>query len=374
MVLGTPLFMAPEQCRGAGVVDHRADIYSLGCIMYFMLCARPPFDHPGVGEILGAHLHEPVTPPSTINPAITPALEAVVMKTLAKKPEDRQQTMALLAIDLARLLGHTGSNRPATYPPATVALPPTPAPVPLAPTTLSKAASQVPVATPPVEAPAPRRRGVLVPLVIAFAAGAALTGVAVFWPKPGARLPAVAPAPTPPPPTPVPPPQPRPVVPTPPPPTPPPPTPTPAVVTTPDAGAVVVRPESTPAPKPVRPKSDGYTRGIAQMARGDEREALESFRSYLRGSGQPASQRAEAERYLLGLQRKFGEIEVSCDLAGAEVFVDGQHYGRTPLAKSIVLKTGSHELVLSKSGYNTLRKTFNLAPGQRQPFFFKLPR
>jgi hypothetical protein len=146
------------------------------------------------------------------------------------------------------------------------------------------------------------------------------------------------------------------------------------VVTTPDAAAVVVRPEPKPEPKPVRPKSDGYTRGIAQMARGDEREALESFRSYLRGSGQPAAQRAEAERYLLSLQRKFGEIEVSCDLTGADVFVDGQHYGRTPLARSIVLKTGSHELVVTKSGYNTMRKNFNLGPGQRQPFFFRLPR
>src|SRR4051794_28665488 len=128
MVLGTPLFMAPEQCKGSGVVDHRADIYSLGCILYFMLCARPPFDYPGVGEILGAHLHEPVTPPSTINPGVTPALEAIVMKALAKKPEDRHPTMAALAADLARLLGQTGSSRPATFPPATIALPPAPAP------------------------------------------------------------------------------------------------------------------------------------------------------------------------------------------------------------------------------------------------------
>jgi hypothetical protein len=361
MVLGTPLFMAPEQCRGAGVVDHRADIYSLGCILYFMVCARPPFDYPGVGEILGAHLHEPVNPPSAINPAVTPELQAVVMKALAKKPEERYLTMALMAADLARLLGHTGANRPATFPPATIALPPAPAP-----TTLSNAAGPAPVAPTIVAgAPAPRRRGVLVPLMIAFAAGAALTGVAVFWPKPGGKLPAVAPTPTPTPPVPVP--QPRPVVPT--------PTPTipiPTVAATPDAApAVVVTP---PEPRPVRPKNDGYTRGIAQMARGEEREALESFRNYLRGSGQPASQRAEAERYLISLQRKFGEIEVICDLAGAEVFVDGQRYGRTPLGKSIVLKAGAHELVVTKSGYNTVRKNFNLGPGQRQPFSFKLPR
>src|SRR6185369_6079898 len=123
-----------------------------------MLCARPPFDYPGVGELLGAHLHEPVTPPTTINPAITPALEAIVMKTLAKKPEERHQSMGALAADLARLLGQTGANRPTTFPPATVALPPSPAP-----TTLSKAAAQVPVSEAPTM-PARPRRNLVVPL------------------------------------------------------------------------------------------------------------------------------------------------------------------------------------------------------------------
>ena len=70
MLLGTPLFMAPEQCRGAGQVDHRADIYSVGCILYMMLTGRPPFNHEGVGEILAAHLHEPVAPPRSIDPSL----------------------------------------------------------------------------------------------------------------------------------------------------------------------------------------------------------------------------------------------------------------------------------------------------------------
>jgi hypothetical protein len=147
--------------------------------------------------------------------------------------------------------------------------------------------------------------------------------------------------------------------------------------TTPDAGTAVAAkpdPKPQPQPQPRREVADGYTRGIAHLARGEEREALESFRGYLRGSGQPAARRAEAERYLISLQRKFGEIEVSCDLPGADVLVDGRSYGRTPLGKTIVLTAGSHELVVSKSGYNTVRKSFNLAAGQRQPFFFRLPR
>jgi serine/threonine-protein kinase len=402
MVLGTPLFMAPEQCKGAGVVDHRADIYSLGCILYFMLCARPPFDYPGVGEILGAHLHEAVTPPSTINPAVTPALEAIVMKTLAKKPEDRHQSMAALAADLARLLGQTGAARPMTFPPATVALPtialpaaPAPTSLPAAPagntllaapapTTLSTAASQVPVAAVP-PAPQPAKRSLTVPLVIAFGAGVALTAVAVFWPR--ARVaPPVAVTKQPPPVETPPVAATKPVVATPPvaaakeppvvetPPAKPIATSTPT--TTADAGAAVAATkEPKPEARPVhREGPDGYTRGIAFLARGEEREALESFRSYLRGSGQPAARRAEAERYMLDLQRKFGEIEVSCDLVGADVLVDGRSYGRTPLARSILLNAGAHELVVSKSGYNTFRKSFTLSPGQRQPFFFRLPR
>jgi serine/threonine protein kinase len=47
MVMGTPVYMSPEQCRGAGNIDHRSDIYSLGCVMMTMLTARPPFEAEG---------------------------------------------------------------------------------------------------------------------------------------------------------------------------------------------------------------------------------------------------------------------------------------------------------------------------------------
>jgi serine/threonine-protein kinase len=369
MVLGTPLFMAPEQCRGAGVVDHRADIYSLGCILYFMLCARPPFNYEGVGEILGAHLHEPVAPPTTINPTVPAGLEAIVMKALAKKPEERYQSMSAMAAELARLLGQTGSNRPMTFPPSTIALPAT-----TAPTTLSKAAA--PLAT-PVATPA-RRSSVIVPLAVAFGAGAAVTAVAVFWPRAhhAPAPPAVSSARPEPPKSAL-----------------PQPTPAPRPAAAPDAAAIaaVTRPVERPTPPaqdprpeptqkapkaPPRPRheDDDYTRGMASLARGDERAALESFRAYLRGPEPPPARRAEVERHMIDLQRKFGEIEVSCDLAGADVFVDGRPVGRTPLPRSILLAGGAHELVLSKDGYKTARKTFSLSPGQRQPFFFHLPR
>ena len=67
-----------------------------------MLTGRPPFNHVGVGEVLAAHLHEPVPPPRSLQPDIPPALEAVVVRALDKKPEARFQSMAELAAELQK--------------------------------------------------------------------------------------------------------------------------------------------------------------------------------------------------------------------------------------------------------------------------------
>src|SRR5205085_5970230 len=56
-VMGTPTYMSPEQCKGTGDVDHRADLYSIGCIFYELICGRPPFTSEGAGELIGAHLY-----------------------------------------------------------------------------------------------------------------------------------------------------------------------------------------------------------------------------------------------------------------------------------------------------------------------------
>jgi serine/threonine-protein kinase len=103
-VMGTPVYMSPEQCRGAGTIDHRCDIYSLGCVLYHLLAGRPPFDFEGVGEIISAHLREPPKPPG-----VTPAIDELVLRCLAKAPEQRFQSMAELQAaceaQLARLTG-----------------------------------------------------------------------------------------------------------------------------------------------------------------------------------------------------------------------------------------------------------------------------
>jgi serine/threonine protein kinase len=95
-VMGTPTYMSPEQCRGTGEVDHRADLYSIGCMLYELVIGRPPFTQTGAGELLGAHLFVDPDPPSR-HGRITPDLEALVMRLLEKKADRRVQTAAELA-------------------------------------------------------------------------------------------------------------------------------------------------------------------------------------------------------------------------------------------------------------------------------------
>jgi eukaryotic-like serine/threonine-protein kinase len=99
-LLGTPVYMSPEQCRGVGTIDHRTDIYSLGCMLFEMLCGHPPFTSEGFGELIQSHLS--VTPARlrSIDPAFSEALDALVARMLAKSPADRPQTMRALVAEL----------------------------------------------------------------------------------------------------------------------------------------------------------------------------------------------------------------------------------------------------------------------------------
>ena len=106
-IMGTPIFMSPEQCSGAGVIDGRADVYSLGCILHLMVCARPPFVKKGAGALIAAHLTEQAAPLSSFEASVDPKLEAIIMSTLAKSPDERPQSMGALANALGTLTGET---------------------------------------------------------------------------------------------------------------------------------------------------------------------------------------------------------------------------------------------------------------------------
>jgi eukaryotic-like serine/threonine-protein kinase len=104
-VLGTPEFMAPEQAVGTGV-DHRSDLYSVGCVGYAMLCGRPPFVDNWPLRVSMKQAFEPHLPPSRVRPDM-PAAAAVdkfIGRALEKKPADRYQSASEMRADLLSLL------------------------------------------------------------------------------------------------------------------------------------------------------------------------------------------------------------------------------------------------------------------------------
>jgi serine/threonine protein kinase len=126
-VLGTPTYMSPEQCKGTGDVDHRADLYSLGCILYELLCARPPFVSEGAGELIGAHLFVAPDSPRVYEPRVTPAMEALILRLLAKQRDHRPANADVLAEELGQLARASGFGwGPGLTPPPAQMGPPMP--------------------------------------------------------------------------------------------------------------------------------------------------------------------------------------------------------------------------------------------------------
>jgi len=104
-VMGTPAYMSPEQCRGAGQVDQRSDVYALGCMLFALITGAPPFDAEGPGEIIAMHLRE--RPPALASrvQGIPPELETLVMHCLAKDPAHRYASGTELAAAIGGVLG-----------------------------------------------------------------------------------------------------------------------------------------------------------------------------------------------------------------------------------------------------------------------------
>lgn len=113
MIMGTPSYMAPEQARGERV-DHRADIYAVGAILYCALTGKRPFDRGDPTATLTAVLTEDPPRPRSIEPSIPDPIELVIQRAMAKTPSDRFQTMAdldaaLVPYDTDAELVHIGS-------------------------------------------------------------------------------------------------------------------------------------------------------------------------------------------------------------------------------------------------------------------------
>jgi serine/threonine-protein kinase len=100
-VMGTATYFSPEQARGEAV-DPRSDIYSLGCVLYELVVGRPPFSGDSPVAIAYKQVHESPVPPRQVNPAVPAALEAIILKCLAKNPANRYPSAEDLRADLRR--------------------------------------------------------------------------------------------------------------------------------------------------------------------------------------------------------------------------------------------------------------------------------
>jgi eukaryotic-like serine/threonine-protein kinase len=100
-VMGTAAYFSPEQAEGKGV-DSRSDIYSLGVVLYEMAVGRPPFTGDSPVAVASKHVRDQPVLPRQANPSVPPALEAVIMKAMAKNPDDRYGSAEELRADLLR--------------------------------------------------------------------------------------------------------------------------------------------------------------------------------------------------------------------------------------------------------------------------------
>jgi hypothetical protein len=110
IALGTPAYMSPEQCRDATTVDHRADIYSLGCTLYVLVTGRPPFQGTTAVELMTKQAYEPIVPPERIAARVPAELSAVIQRMMAKSPDDRPQSMEDVVRTLEAWLGIRTAN------------------------------------------------------------------------------------------------------------------------------------------------------------------------------------------------------------------------------------------------------------------------
>src|SRR5947209_2944425 len=119
-IRGTPVYMAPEQCEGHSVAA--SDQYALAVMVYELLTGRPPFQGNAM-QIMYAHVHIPPHPPSRINPRLPAAVDAVLLRALAKKPEERYPSISAFATALQQALQGVDASSPLSLTLSVVATP-----------------------------------------------------------------------------------------------------------------------------------------------------------------------------------------------------------------------------------------------------------
>ncbi|MCB9598316.1 MAG: serine/threonine protein kinase [Sandaracinaceae bacterium] len=191
-VIGTPRYMAPEQCQGEKA-DPRADVYSLALVMHEMLTARQPYREFGTYEILGKKMFEEMAPPSALDPPVIldPRLEALLMRCLSKAPEPRPADGAQMLEALVALREELRSGAPPVVapsvrppvgserPPAPASVAPPPAPAPEVAKTMAMAHYAAPSSRPEMAAAAPASKRGVPAWAIAIATAVIVVGLGV---------------------------------------------------------------------------------------------------------------------------------------------------------------------------------------------------
>ncbi len=163
-VVGTAQYLSPEQARGE-TVDSRSDVYSTGCLLYELLTGRPPFVGDSPVSVAYQHVREQAAPPSSLDEELTPEIDAIVMKSLAKNVGDRYPSAAAMKADIDRHLAGQPVQAPA---------------VAVATGVMSDPAALV-ADEPEDERPGKKRRGPIILLVLLLLA--LIAAALIFGPK-----------------------------------------------------------------------------------------------------------------------------------------------------------------------------------------------
>ncbi|MET0840275.1 MAG: PASTA domain-containing protein, partial [Marmoricola sp.] len=164
-VVGTAQYLSPEQARGENV-DSRSDVYSTGCLLYELLTGRPPFVGDSPVSVAYQHVREQAPPPSSLDEELTPEIDAIVMKSLAKNVGDRYPSAAAMKADIDRHLAGQPVQAPA---------------VAAVPTGVLTDPAALATEEPEVEEPAKKRRGPIILLLLLLIA--LIVAALVFGPQ-----------------------------------------------------------------------------------------------------------------------------------------------------------------------------------------------
>ena len=171
-VIGTAQYLSPEQARGE-TVDARSDLYSAGCLLYELLVGRPPFIGDSPVSVAIQHVREPPVPPSQLDPVISPDIDAITLKALAKDPADRYQSARQMKADITRVLA--GQQATAVVP-RVVPAPPVDAPTRMGASTVVEVTEDEPAP----EEPRRSRAGVVVLVTVLVLALLGGGGYAIY--------------------------------------------------------------------------------------------------------------------------------------------------------------------------------------------------